>query len=294
MLFDGLPRPIRLLLAIVLVGVVGMLDFWTGVQVSLSFFYLLPVALTAWSLGRSAGLAASLVSATAWLVANHLAGDPLAGSVVFLWNAGIRLGFFAVFAVLLAQLRAVLDRERMLSRTDHLTDALNTRAFTEAANAELDRSRRYGHSLALAYVDLDNFKSVNDRFGHSTGDALLQAVVRTIRACIRRTDTIARLGGDEFGILMPETDADAARRATENLRTNVLEAMRARGWPVTISVGVLTCLEVPESVDALVSRADALMYDVKRATKDGVAYAVYEERGVPSEARRSGTAGDRV
>ena len=97
-----------------------------------------------------------------------------------------------------------------MARIDFLTGVLNSRAFYQIATAEIQRSGRYGHPLTLAYIDLDNFKTVNDEFGHSTGDELLKTVARTFSDNLRSSDYVARLGGDEFAILMTETSAQAA------------------------------------------------------------------------------------
>jgi diguanylate cyclase (GGDEF)-like protein len=128
----------------------------------------------------------------------------------------------------------------------------------------------------VLYLDLDNFKAVNDRFGHSTGDELLRTVADTIRTRLRRVDSVARLGGDEFAVLLPETGAEAARGVVEQVRGALGDAMRTHGWPVTVSIGALTCVTAPESADALIRRADDLMYAVKHGDKDGVKYGTYE------------------
>jgi len=178
-----------------------------------------------------------------------------------------------VVTELMTRLRVALERERRLSRTDVLTGVLNGRAFHETLAAEMARATRYARPFSIAYVDLDHFKTVNDRFGHSTGDELLQTVAKMMLAAIRRTDTVVRLGGDEFAILLPETEGAAARRAVDTVRARLLDAMRARGWPVTFSIGLLTCHACPDTPDGLIARVDALMYEIKRSTKDGVAVA---------------------
>lgn len=269
--FDRWHPALQTTVAFGLVAVIGYLDYVTGFEVSFAFFYVVPVALVAWSGGLAPGLAIAVLSAGSWLLANWLAGDPVSRSILFYWNAATRLGFFAVVVVLLARLRAALERERALSRMDHLTGVLNGRAFTEVLIAEIDRSRRYGRPFSVAYLDLDNFKTVNDRYGHTAGDDLLRAVAELIQTSLRRTDTVARLGGDEFAVLLPETDAAAAEAAVGNMRAGVAAVMRERDWPVTLSVGVLTCSEPPGGVDEIIARADALMYEAKKEGKDRVA-----------------------
>ena len=260
--------------AFALAGVLllGWLDFVTGFEVSFALFYLLPVAFAAWRLGRAAGWTVSLASAGAWMVSNRLAGELHSSALITLWNMGTRLGFFLSATELLVRLRRAFQELRELTRRDFLTGALNARGFFEAAEAECERLRRHRRPLTLAYLDLDGFKQVNDRHGHEVGDRVLLAVATTIREGTRRVDTLARLGGDEFALLLPETDGERARRFLDRLRGALRESMGRAGWPVTVSVGAITCEGEPPGVDELVRRADDLMYEVKAAGKDAIRF----------------------
>jgi diguanylate cyclase (GGDEF)-like protein len=150
---------------------------------------------------------------------------------------------------------------------DSLTGLPNPRAFAEAATAELDRQRRSGRPLTIAFLDLDRFKEVNDRHGHQAGDALLAEVARCLRSSTRATDHLGRLGGDEFAVLMPETDEVGAERVLERIQASILNAMGEQGWPVTSSIGAVVFPVAPASVDELVGKADQLMYLVKHSGK---------------------------
>ncbi len=262
--------------ALALALLLGVIDAQTGFEISFSFFYLLPVALAAWAAGRRAGALMAATCAVVWLVANQVAGEVYSAPGVAFWNAITRFGFFMVVAILIAEFRRLLGVERELARSDPLTGLLNRREFHDIVEAELERSRRYAHPLTLVYLDLDGFKACNDALGHAAGDRQLRRVADAIRVSVRRIDTAARLGGDEFGVLLPETDALAARAAGLRL----LGALRATGpggtRPLTASIGVVTCRTMPESVEAIVAAADALMYEVKRSTGDDVRYADYE------------------
>jgi len=163
-----------------------------------------------------------------------------------------------------------------VARTDFLTGVPNWRAFAERATTELNRARRYGRPLTFAYVDLDDFKAVNDRYGHAAGDTLLSDVARTIGHVLRRTDVIARLGGDEFAVLLPETGPEPAWIVLRKLHNAVRIALAEAGWPVTASIGAVTCVVPPADVDELVRLADQLMYDVKRIGKNQVHHVVIE------------------
>ncbi len=170
-------------------------------------------------------------------------------------------------------LQEAVQRERTLANTDHLTGAANARHFNEVAGREIERLRRYGQAFTLCYMDLDNFKAVNDRLGHSVGDAVLCEVTAAIATHLRATDLLARLGGDEFVLLLPQTDEAGARATADKLRQEVSHRMAARDWAVTLSVGVLTCRQAPASVDDLLRAADRLMYGAKGEGKNRIRWA---------------------
>jgi diguanylate cyclase (GGDEF)-like protein len=142
--------------------------------------------------------------------------------------------------------------------------------------AEINRSRRYKHSLTLAYIDLDNFKQVNDRFGHSTGDLLLKLIVEIASQNIRNTDLFGRMGGDEFVLLLPETNYQAARIVLTRVQQDLLKTMTERSWPVGFSIGAITFINQPNSSEAMLERVDKLMYQVKNSGKNRIEHNLFE------------------
>lgn len=112
-----------------------------------------------------------------WLAADAGAGHSYPHVLVMCWNALTRFGVFLLVSLLISELRGALDHLRELSRTDSLTGAVNFRHFQELVRTEIDRSERYKRTFTLAYIDADNFKAVNDIYGHSVGDRLLRSVV---------------------------------------------------------------------------------------------------------------------
>ena len=171
-------------------------------------------------------------------------------------------------------MKRALEAAKRSARTEPLTGISNSRAFSEVVGREIDRAQRYSHSLSFAYIDLDDFKAVNDRFGHSVGDILLQAVAHSIKKDIRETDTVARLGGDEFGILLPETGPKAARHFIERIRDRLTRDVQEHGWPVTFSIGVVTFLRPPIDVNEAIRIADSLMYSAKNSGKNTIKFEV--------------------
>ena len=259
-----------------LTGVVGLLDFLTGYEIAFSLFYLMPITLVTWFTNRWLGIIASLTSAGVWLIADVLAGHTYSQLFIYIWNTIIRLGFFLIVTFLLSTLRRVLERERALARTDSLTGAVNSSVFYDLLQMEIDRSHGYQHPFTIAYVDLDNFKAVNDRYGHLTGDQVLRTIVNYATKHLRKTDVIARLGGDEFALLMPETNQEAAQVALSATQRRLLEIMRQNNWPITFSIGVLNCIDTSHTREEIVKKVDDLMYTVKREGKNAIKYSIYE------------------
>lgn len=254
----------------------GLCDYFTGYDISFAVFYLVPVSFLAWYTSFRAATLSSVISSLTWTAANYLAGEKYDYLAIHIWNTGTRLIFFYVVAVLISHIKLSLETERVLSRSDYLTKILNRRAFYEAAALEMKRAHRYHRPLTVAYIDLDNFKAVNDDRGHDTGDALLGVVALAMQDTLRATDVVARVGGDEFVVLLPETDEKAAPVAIQKMQQCLLEEMQSNQWPVTFSIGVLTCKVIPASVDEMLRRADSLMYEVKQDSKNSINHQVVE------------------
>jgi diguanylate cyclase (GGDEF)-like protein len=257
--------------------IIGLIDYVTGYEIAFSLFYLAPISLVAWLAGRPLGFLVSALSALTWLAADVGAGHSYSRLGIYFWNTLIRLGFFVVVVLLITALRRALEHERELSRVDDLTGAVNSRFFLSLVEMEIARARRHGRPFTIAYIDIDDFKRVNDRFGHSGGDRLLRAVAQCSRGVLRETDVFARLGGDEFAILLPETNREAAPVIISKIRDGLQVEMRRGDWPVTFSIGALTCVGAPSTTDEIIKVADDLMYSVKRDGKNGIAYSACGE-----------------
>ena len=249
------------------VGIAGKV---AGRGIDVSFFYLLPVLLIAWKFaGRAPAVLMSLFCALLCFLTGVETGH--AGHfAVPVWNGIVGLGVLLPAACSFSALKSVLQRERGLARIDYLTEVSNARNFYEQAEIEFARSERYKRPLSVVVVDIDNFKYVNDNFGHASGDQLLHSVAKTIQKTLRKTDTIARIGGDEFAILLPETESGAAIIAVNKVQDNLLRTMQKNEWPVTFSMGIITRMRTQCTLGNLMEMADSLMYEAKKNGKNMV------------------------
>lgn len=259
-------------LGLLAVLALGLCDSYSGPDLSFLIFYLAPVLWVSWMAGALPGLFISAASAVVWFLANDLAHFPWDNLAVTFWNTAGRLGMFVILSYLTARLRVAYERERALSRTDFLTQVANRRAFVELLERELARCRRYNRPLTLVYMDLDQFKQVNDKLGHEVGDRLLRSVADTLRENSRNVDVISRLGGDEFALMLPETSSDAAHRFVPRLVEQLSAVARENEWPISFSVGVVTAEGGQPDVESLLAAGDALMYSAKRDPQHRVRY----------------------
>jgi diguanylate cyclase (GGDEF)-like protein len=263
------------IVGIVSIGLLGAIDFLSGNEITFSLFYLVPIVLVTWAVNQKAGLLMSFLSALALLVAEIAAGQTYSYPLIPFSNTLIRTIFYLVVTYLVSELKKAQKEERRAARTDFVSGAVNARYFHELLQMEIVRIRRYPHPITIVYMDIDNFKLVNDLFGHKIGDDVLRSIAGELKSQLRSTDIIARVGGDEFALLLPSTRQPEAEVVLSKVRPNLLEAMKRRNWPVTFSMGAVTCMAPPYSAEQLISMADELMYEVKNSTKNNVRFVTW-------------------
>lgn len=174
------------------------------------------------------------------------------------------------------ELRRQKEAAEAAARIDPLTGVASRRAFTEIAENEVLRASRYGSPLSLVMVDLDHFKTINDTYGHPTGDAVLVNFARTISGIVREVDVVGRLGGEEFAVLLPDTGAEEAVHAAERMRCALAESdlhVRGRQLKYSASFGVAAFVESELSLDEFLARADAALYLAKQQGRNRVVLA---------------------
>jgi diguanylate cyclase (GGDEF)-like protein/PAS domain S-box-containing protein len=196
--------------------------------------------------------------------------------------AGTRSGPMGIIAIsrdlserkrLEKQASDLLEQVQNLARCDSLTNLYNHRYFYEMAEVEFERSRRYAHPLAVIMLDLDNFKQINDTYGHVVGDQVLRMVADEMQSNLRSVDVLARVGGDEFLVLLPETPPTEALAIANRLSACIKEDFISSGRKnihVTASLGVAVNVETCANLAAMVLRADQALYTAKRNGRDRV------------------------
>ena len=281
--------------AIFIVSIVGLLvvgyfDYITGVEVRVFPLYFLPLLLAAWNLKKTVGLCLSLLATILWVAAMYFGGHQYSHPSIWLINFFTQGSAFVIVTFLIARLRDALDRENALSRMDNLTGLSNSRSFYEKSASIVSLCHRNARPVTLAYVDLDNFKCVNDTLGHFQGDELLRRVANIFQHNLRSSDLAARMGGDEFVLLLPETmDADA-QIVLEKIRGLVANASQLQACPVTVSIGAVSCSHAPADINEMIKVADELMYEAKKIGRNRVIIKKVTDGAaiVPSPSRING------
>lgn len=282
------PGPTRnvliLFAALALIVVFAGIDYLTGTEVRSVMFYILPIVLVGWTLPRPWVVLVSLLSSLAW-TAIAFNTTNFSHPSIALWNEAAALSIFVLVGLTLATVRRerdrlreantrinqLLDNEAKIARTDPLTGLPNSREFLERLQPELARSARDGKPLAVMYLDLDNFKKVNDRHGHSAGDAVLRKIAEALRNTLRGSDIPARLGGDEFAVLLWQPEMEGIEKAGHRVLQVIIEA--ASDYPdcnVSASVGIAWFAKPPATPEETLQLADEAMYAAKETGKGRV------------------------
>lgn len=260
-------------LNLLMVLVLFILSIFFGKTIFLEPFYIFPVTIVSWYGSRKSGLI--LATVLTLLLLSIRAIDAEFDSLALLSYGLPCLISFSILAILITNFRNVHRIESAAAYTDTLTNINNSRCFYYELSNEMVRSLRYKHKLSLVYLDIDNFKSINDSRGHGEGDNLLIAVAKSLTESLRKTDIVARLGGDEFGCLLRETGQDEAKAAFSKATDLLKKRMKSGRWPVTFSVGLVTFETMPEDTKEAIRIADELMYSVKNSAKDNISYMVW-------------------
>jgi len=238
-------------------------------------FYAIPITLASWYGTRKSGILLALISMLLLILAKLLISHDFSGFEISLLEDISHAIAYVLLAIIVTRFRNLHRVEVLAADTDTLTGIGNPRSFYSDLADELVRSLRYGRIFSLAYLDIDNFKYINDSRGHAEGDKLLVEVASCLNTNLRKTDVAARIGGDEFACLFPETGQAEARIAFEKMHDMLQTRMKKYGWPVTFSAGLVTFDTPPKDTKEALKIADELMYSIKNGKKNNIAYKVW-------------------
>lgn len=195
-------------------------------------------------------------------------GEFLAVYPDYPWNAWLLNAFArSVTFTVIGRVIAKVWREREFSRRDMLTSLANRLEFTEKFSIEQARSERSGKSYSLLFIDIDQFKSLNDEQGHHTGDEALKALSVILTNNSRTGDVVSRFGGDEFALLFPETDATSCSMLANRIIEVAKTEFKNKSWPIALSVGCVTGSGSSQSIEELLQIADGKMYSMKKEAR---------------------------
>lgn len=261
---------------VMIVFITWVLWFTGGLQSPLLNLYLLPVITSALALGKLATLLeVALITACFVLLGGSLVEPVMAVSRATLPIVQLAPMLLVGYLTTMfsADIRYGLNKAKMLSESDELTELYNMRGFSMVMDRAFAQAVRYSRPLSVLMIDSDNLKAVNDQYGHEAGNDLLRQLAASIKAHLRTTDVPARYGGDEFVVLLPDTEADAARDVAERIRESIVRRpleLRHDSVLITVSIGFACYPADGRSAEILLERADQAMYRAKEQGRNRV------------------------
>ncbi len=245
-------------------------------DIDLQPLLVIPILVASWYGSSKAGASLALLTAILLFAVKWFSGAFHVSAPTAVIDAAIALFVYLFIGVIVTNFKKVHKVEVVAADTDTLTGVNSSRSFYAELANEILRAKRYDHIFSLAYIDVDNFKRINDSLGHSVGDKLLIELSRCLQDALRATDITARIGGDEFVCLLPEAGESEAKTAMLKAEKELQKSMKRHGWDVSFSIGVVTFKKLPDDVREAVKLADELMYEVKNNKKNNIAYRVWD------------------
>lgn len=266
------------------IPLIGLLDGIGDGRIRLTAFFLIPIMLVTWRVGRRAGYLTTFAALITLLVVSYIDKPKGTNNLLFAVDTGGRFISFFIIVAILSNLHSSFVQQKTKATRDALTTLYNRLGLQEILNVELEIARREMQPFAVFFLDCDNFKEVNDQWGHDLGDELLKTVALTLTSSIRRSDIACRLGGDEFVVYAGNVGEHESVRLISKIKTNLDAAMLNRQWPVTFSIGAAIFESPPDTLSELLRFADSLMYEAKKGGKDSLRVAKWV-RGFDGEHR---------
>jgi len=266
-------KPFKILVFSVCLGI-SVATFYIDISlipddIALLLPYVLAIYLGTFLIGNRSGLFFSAIAIIFWLVSNSGMLRNMSG--VFLVDLAIKSVFIMSLYFIVRYSRKLYADVKDLSLQDELTGLNNRRGFLTLAQYEIRRMERTGDRFSLLYLDIDNFKEINDTRGHREGDKVLSELGSIVMKTTRSVDIAARMGGDEFCILLPGADDGDMRDISARIVRDFAELCSQSSWHATLSVGSVTTT-AEYDLEAVIREGDRLMYAAKRGGKNSIEY----------------------
>ena len=263
-------------LSILAIAVICITMILAGNSIDLEPLLVLPILLASWYGGSKTGTLVAILTAISLLITHWSLGFFQFNRISLVYDFLVTLFVYLFIGIIVTNFRNAHKFETSAADTDSLTGVNSSRRFYIELTEEILRSKRYGHTFSLVYIDVDNFKQINDTLGHPVGDELLIQLSKCLRESLRSTDIVARMGGDEFICLLPEAGQFEAKSAMLKAKKALKLSMKKHNWDIiSFSIGVITFETIPNDALQAVKLADELMYEVKNASKNDIAYRVW-------------------
>lgn len=261
---------ISVFIALVIIMIfITVADYFAGKYIALFTLYIIPIMIATWKIGLKSGIFFSLAACFAGF-STQFALEPESQGVYILTSTLVRMGVLSLLVYSGWKIKILVRLLDKVAEEDFLTGLLNRRGFFLHGQLELERMIRARQSISMVYIDIDNFKWVNDNKGHGVGDKLIQELAKTIKENIRRTDIVARLGGDEFVIMLLSSSSIGALQVAKKIFTAIQKKPFSNDYIVGVSMGIASFNTSPNSLEYALKCADDLMYKVKQANKNGI------------------------
>ncbi len=263
------------IVAVVTVILIACLHYAAGPLFEFHLFFFIPIVIASWFTNKYFSYFIISLVIISWTLGDYLIASETLLPIAFFFNALMHAFILIYVNHLLTYIRTLLQKEAQMAREDALTQILNRRGFFEYGETAISTANRYKLPVTIIFIDLDEFKSINDTLGHKIGDQLLYQTAKVLKENIRKSDVAGRLGGDEFCLVLLNINSSQALEFSENLRNRLKECMNHHNWNTTFSMGIVSYNTVPDDFQEIIQEADKLMYQVKNKGRNGFLHSSY-------------------
>lgn len=261
---------VTIVICLLLTLLLSFIDIVTGAELTFTIFYLIPITLSVFLSGISLGISFSVLCSIVWIFSDIYPGHAYSNLLIPVWNTLVRFVYFLLHTIMLSRLLQIMAEIQDNSFKDPLTKVYNWRYLEEYTNTLIKTANRNNSKIGIIYLDVDNFKKLNDSYGHTMGDQALITITEMVQKQIRSEDIFARLGGDEFSIVLANCSKSTAYGIINRIKDKVDIEINARGWGISLSIGCIIFSKLTSTINQMVKEVDDLMYTVKENGKNNI------------------------